>query len=193
MPEAAIRIRTSPAPGRGSGISPTTKTSRACPCFSYQAALIEKPSSSDNFSSRTIAGLTRPGQYIHNPPDQAGRRILQASDRIPGADGRAGSGAATHGIRAKIRKVDFPGDLAVVAFGPALPARPRFRSSGPPSRQAPRRSHRLDHRVESEFEFTPRAPYRNGSQVTAAPSISRLRNKRLKPLKRAPWPPTTRP
>src|SRR5580700_10497836 len=41
MPETAIRMRTSPGPGRGSGISPTTNTSRGCPCFSYQAALIK--------------------------------------------------------------------------------------------------------------------------------------------------------
>jgi hypothetical protein len=31
-------MRTSPGPGSGSGISPTLSTSRACPCFSYQAA-----------------------------------------------------------------------------------------------------------------------------------------------------------
>src|SRR5690242_14200117 len=43
MPEAAMRIRTSPAEGVGSGISPTCKTSRAGPCFSYQAAFIEVP------------------------------------------------------------------------------------------------------------------------------------------------------
>jgi len=43
MPEAAIRMRTSPAPGVGSAISPTTNTSRAGPCLSYQAALIWKP------------------------------------------------------------------------------------------------------------------------------------------------------
>jgi hypothetical protein len=34
-------MRTSPAAG-GSGISPTTRTSRAGPCFSYQAAFIWK-------------------------------------------------------------------------------------------------------------------------------------------------------
>src|SRR5580700_7670052 len=43
MPDAAIRMRTSPAPGRGSGISPTISTSLAGPCFSYHAALIGKP------------------------------------------------------------------------------------------------------------------------------------------------------
>src|SRR6516165_8188072 len=40
MPEAATRMRTSPGAGSGSGISPTTITSRAGPCFSYQAAFI---------------------------------------------------------------------------------------------------------------------------------------------------------
>ena len=40
MPEAAIRMRTSPGSGRGSGISPTTSTSAAGPCFSYHAAFI---------------------------------------------------------------------------------------------------------------------------------------------------------
>src|SRR4051812_45560913 len=40
MPEAATRMRTSPGPGSGSGILPSTRTSRAGPCFSYQAAVI---------------------------------------------------------------------------------------------------------------------------------------------------------
>src|SRR5580658_1721227 len=43
IPDAAIRIRTSPEAGIGSGISPTVRTSRAGPCFSYQAAFIESP------------------------------------------------------------------------------------------------------------------------------------------------------
>lgn len=34
--EAEIQMRTSPAPGRVSGISPTTNTSLAGPCFSYE-------------------------------------------------------------------------------------------------------------------------------------------------------------
>src|SRR5215510_12459115 len=41
-PEEVMRMRTSPAPGTGSGISPTISTSRAGPCLSYQAALICK-------------------------------------------------------------------------------------------------------------------------------------------------------
>src|SRR4051812_21270379 len=39
-PEAATRMRTSPGPGSGFGISPTIRTSRAAPCDSYHAALI---------------------------------------------------------------------------------------------------------------------------------------------------------
>ena len=76
-----MRMRTSPGPGRGSGISPTTNTSRAGPCFSYQAALIEKPSSFQNFSARTISGLSRAGD-IHNCLDGAGRQILHSRTRI---------------------------------------------------------------------------------------------------------------
>src|SRR5262245_741417 len=41
-PEEVMRMRTSPAPGTGSGISSTISTSRAGPCLSYQAALICK-------------------------------------------------------------------------------------------------------------------------------------------------------
>jgi hypothetical protein len=39
-PEKATRIRTSPSRGCGSSILPMTNTSRAAPCFSYQAALM---------------------------------------------------------------------------------------------------------------------------------------------------------
>ena len=40
-PEAEIRMRTSPDAGTGSGISSTTSTPRAGPCFSYHAAIIQ--------------------------------------------------------------------------------------------------------------------------------------------------------
>src|SRR5258706_312458 len=39
-PDARTRMRTSPARGSGSGISPTSRTSSAPPCFSYHAALM---------------------------------------------------------------------------------------------------------------------------------------------------------
>src|SRR5713226_764411 len=50
IPEAAMRMRISPGPGAGSGISPMVRTSLAGPCFSYQAALME---SSISQKSRT--------------------------------------------------------------------------------------------------------------------------------------------
>src|SRR5579862_1892502 len=57
MPEAATRMRTSPGPGVGSGISPTFRTSRARPCFSYQAALIQDLAGQLNICRGCSAGL----------------------------------------------------------------------------------------------------------------------------------------
>src|SRR5215469_3252791 len=69
-PDAVTRMRTSPARGCGSGISPTIRTSRAGPCLSYHAAfmifaLLPKIESRDcglyaSGWSRLIAGVTSP-------------------------------------------------------------------------------------------------------------------------------------
>ena len=61
-PEKAIRIRTSPALGCGSSMLPTTNTSRAAPCFSYQAAFIR----SDH--TRKLALERNVPTFLHSVP-----------------------------------------------------------------------------------------------------------------------------
>src|SRR4051812_18050071 len=74
MPDAVIRMRTSPGPGCGSGISPTVKTCLAGPFFSYQAALTEW--------LPLYAGSGTPCQRIHL------LRLLPASDSRSWISGR---------------------------------------------------------------------------------------------------------
>lgn len=58
-------LRTSPGPGSGSGISPTLSTSRACPCFSYQAAFL--PSADPR-----LEGSEMPKNIMHSVKPRTG-------------------------------------------------------------------------------------------------------------------------
>src|ERR1700739_636245 len=100
-PDMAMRMRSSPGPGSGSGISPTVRTSRAGPCFSYQAAFMGSmipPFDADwltvywfglllvRFGGGVGAiAVTRPGTAPSMP-----RR-----DEVPGGDGEVITGLRT--------------------------------------------------------------------------------------------------
>src|SRR5262249_15787208 len=57
IPEAATRMRTSPAPGSGVVISPTTRTLARRPCRSYQAAFMAPPMPSPWNSAQLVMSL----------------------------------------------------------------------------------------------------------------------------------------
>src|SRR5262249_881479 len=58
IPEAATRMRTSPGPGSGVAISPTTRTLAGGPCRSYQAAFLTPPLHPPRKSAELAMSLT---------------------------------------------------------------------------------------------------------------------------------------